>query len=574
MDGSEPYSILLRSIPAFAALDARHLQLLYSFCALRVLAKGEAASIAGAGVDELRIIVTGRVAAIDGGAAEAGQGEAIEAEAYFKRRPACATAVALRETVLLTLSWDDLTAAFHAEPPLVAACLSCLWPQTAGGRQGGAKLLRLAVCPAGSQKHLDPGVSEALLKVLEEITDVRVLGRKSFGAGMPGAISLASPETAHWLQEQELEFGLTVTFADETDLDFAKDAIAEADGILFIAENGEPSLSVLERHALDIRGAHACRLAIAAGKGRSRDAAQWVAPRRYRSHQLTDFDSPRAVRLLCEAAIGAGWPVAVASRGVYAAAIFGALQAFEASGKAATYLAAAGSAVLPAGLLACGAEFSAIDAVFYELANPLLWKRAARTEAGLFEPAPLDHFLAQALHGLEIGLAGQPFAAVSRSLTDGAPRVHGEGRLNAAVRAGIVPAGLLPPLILDDGTILVSGEGETDALISAAESLSGLPVWAVSIAPAPLGRSPMSYRSLAGAAQFRLTPPPIDRSVRIDTVLGAALQAGTSVGGPHSFVIPIPEGITPMDWPEWERIRDAAYRWTEAELIARNAASD
>jgi hypothetical protein len=84
----------------------------------------------------------------------------------------------------------------------------------------------------------------------------------------------------------------------------------------------------------------------------------------------------------------------------------------------------------------------------------------------------------------------------------------------------------------------------------------------------------MNYRSLAGAAQFRPTPPPIDWSVRIDTILGAALQAGTSIGGPRSFVIPIPEGITPMDWPEWERLRDAAYCRTEAELIARNAASD
>jgi hypothetical protein len=81
----------------------------------------------------------------------------------------------------------------------------------------------------------------------------------------------------------------------------------------------------------------------------------------------------------------------------------------------------------------------------------------------------------------------------------------------------------------------------------------------------------MTYRSLTGATRFRLTEPSIDRRVRLETVLGAGAPRDTSAAGRRSHAIPIPEGITPMDWPEWERLRDAAYQWASKEL-AKGAA--
>src|SRR5262249_6412845 len=159
--------------------------------------------------------------------------------------------------------------------------------------------------------------------------------------------------------------------------------------------------------------------------------------------------SPGAIRLLCQALLGKGHTAAFASRGVYAASVLGVLQAFENQGVPPGCLVAAGSAVLPAGLLACGVQLSAIEAIFRELAKPMLWKRAVRTGAGLGDPAGFDHFLAGALKGLEFEAAGRPFAAVTRCLSDGAAMVHREGLLYGAVRAGIAPAGIFPPLITD-----------------------------------------------------------------------------------------------------------------------------
>ena len=155
-----------------------------------------------------------------------------------------------------------------------------------------------------------------------------ILRRESFGS-----LALDAPETAHWLQEQELEFEATVVVADGADASFAKDAIEEGDDIVFIASSGSSALSSLEQHALDRRGKDRCRLIIAKDEGISlKNAADWIAPRSYRSAQLVDFASPKEAALMAATLLGKGIAVAATSCGAYAASILGALQAFEANG--------------------------------------------------------------------------------------------------------------------------------------------------------------------------------------------------------------------------------------------------
>jgi hypothetical protein len=262
---------------------------------------------------------------------------------------------------------------------------------------------------------------------------------------------------------------------------------------------------------------------------------------------------------------------------VYAAAIMGAIQAFEARGLYADSLGAAGSAVLPLGLLGSGFTASSIESVFAGLANPALWRRAARVEAGLFEAAPVDRYLVERLPRFEIAMSRIPFAAVSRSLSRGDAEVLRTGRLHGAVRANLVPGGVLPPLIKDDGTILVSGENEIDALLDAVQRLTASPVFLLSAKAPPLGTSETPYRDVAQGGPFRLvpfhTPPSIDRRVRLETILAAAAgKLPSNMPAGFHFAIPIPEGITPLDWSAWELLRDAAFLWTAGELEQRGFA--
>ncbi len=562
MSGNGPYLQLLSAIPAFAGLGAKHIRALYSYCALKVLAKGEAASVAGAGVNELQIIVSGRVTGGESGGVEAGRGAAIAARAFFTQQPAAENSVALRETVLLTLAWEDLLDALRADPGLLGALVSTL-PQA--NHVKAARPSRLVICPAGAKGDLEPAVSDALLQAFESVAEVRLIGSKSFGAGMPGAISMADPQTAHFLQAQEFDFDLTITIAGE-DLDFTKQAIETTDEVLFVAQGKDAALSALEEHAIEMRGRSNCRLLLPKAGIPSKEVSAWLSCRSYRTTQRTDAGSPQELSLMCSAVAGKGKAIAAASCGVYAAAIWGALQACEECGMAPVALTAGGSAILPAGLLAHG-DFARAEAIFRELANPALWKRASRADAGLCDPAALDSFLVDALRDLQISISPRPFAAISHSLSEGRAEVHREGRLHGAVRAGLAPAGILPPLILDSGAILVSGEFETEALQAAAGTLTPSPALFIHTKAQPPGYTAMTYRELSAALSYRLTPfqslKAIDKNVRIETILGSPSWHNIShKADAGSFLIPIPAGISSMDWPEWANLREVGYAWT------------
>lgn len=576
MDSSSRIIRFLAGVSQFSAMDAQQLTRLYGFTALKVLSKGDAATVAGGDADELRIIVSGRLAEHGKGpdAQEFGQGAALAADAFFAQSPAPATLIALRDTVLLTLSWADLSAAFRAHPDLLETCFATFSRNGATVPPPLSPPSRLVLCAASAKGRLDAAVKDAFVSALEDSAEVRILRRESFGS-----LALDAPDTAHWLQEQELEFDVTVVVADGADASFARDAVEEGDDIVFIASSGSSALSNLEQHALDRRGKDRCRLIIAKDKGiPPKNAADWIAPRPYRSTQLVDFTSPKEAALMAATLLGKGTAVAATSCGVYAASILGALQAFEASGAPPSCLAAAGSAILPAGLLASGASLAETEAVFRELAEPLPWKRAAKPDAGLFEAAAIDAMLALALPECNIGLTARPFIAVSLSLSENAPKLHREGRLHNAVRAGLTPPGVLPPYISDDNDIIVSGENEVEALAAAAGKLSASPLVFLYPSVPALGPSDMSYRQLAGPS-FRLTPfqgpSTPEKRLRLETVLGAVSSKTPSslpAAASQCFAIPIPYGISPMDWAEWGQLRDTAFEWTSAEIVTHGLA--
>ena len=188
----------------------------------------------------------------------------------------------------------------------------------------------------------------------------------------------------------------------------------------------------------------------------------------------------------------------------------------------------------------------------------------------MFEAAAIDAMLALALPECNIGLTTRAFVAVSLSLSRSAPKLHREGRLHNAVRAGLTPPGVLPPFISDDGDILVSGENEVDAIAAAAGKLSASALYFLHPGVPPLGASDMSYRQLAGPSS-RLTPfqgpSTPEKRLRLETVLGAVSSRNLhSVRLPNlnsqCFAIPIAEGVSPLDWGEWVRLRDSAFEWT------------
>lgn len=573
MEDASHFAQALRSATAFASLTASQFEQLYRFCSLKVLAKGEAATVAGSPVDELHIVLAGCLTTAEGTepAQDFGRGQALEETAFFTHGEARFTLVARRESVLLSLAWDDLLAATRVDPGILASSLTVKWDKHSAPPLNPAKPSRFVLCPAGAANKVDSHVVAALLQAFEAMGDMRLLTRTSFGAGLPGAITMDEPQAVHWLQEQETAFDLTVIVADPAEVDFSNEAIEAADEVILVAGGHDPSLGAFEKHAFDA-ARERCRLLLPKGQGfPGKDSASWIAPRPCRAVHRVDVTSAEAINRFCSTILGRGIAVAAASRGVYAAAIAGALQALEASGIRPGCLGAAGSAILPAGLLASGMGKSEMASIFGALSSPHLWRRAARAEAGLFEATPLDRYLVDNLSDLQIEACHVPFVAVSRSLSAAGPELHRTGRLRGAIRANLAPPGILPPLVIENGAILASGEGETAALLGAVQALTPSPIIYLHAKGPSLGTSSMSYRDLAQTGLFRLTPfhlaSPVDWRLRLETVLATLGEVSPPpTGEKYSFEIPIPESVMPLDWDEWAALQDAAYEWTLAEL--------
>ena len=546
----------------------------YSF--LKVLTSGQIGLSEGDEVGELLIVASGRLSLSSrtGARGEAGRGDAIEPQAFFSRGLSTVSAVAVRETLLLALSWDDFLGACRFSLPLLESLLSVQAARLAAGRYYDPPPARLFLCPAGGGETptVPDETVQALLAGFEAHGEVRLLKRDSFGGALEGAITLGAPETAHWLQEQEQSFDLTLIIADGADDGFNRDAIREADEILLIASGRDTSLSPVEQRAIQSRGAEKCRLLLPLTNDRRPPRAEeWTSNRPCKSVHAFDMSSPRDIEAFCAVILGKGVAVAAISSGVYAAAVLGALQAFEAVRLNMFQFAAAGSAVLPAGLVASAAEPSAAASIFRALSRGDIWKRSSRLDIGIYDATPLDKLLVEFLPDIDISELDHPLLAVSKSISTGTAEVHKSGRLRGAIRAGLAPAGILPPLILEDGSILVSGENEAEALVRELQASSSLPTVLIVPKGPPAGLSGTPYRDLATGGFSRLTPfqsaPQIDPKVRLESILSCGGGAAPPpFGEDYRFTIPIPDGIMPLDWSAWTVLRDAAYDFTASEL--------
>lgn len=560
------------------AADTAEIEALRPFLHLGVLQKGETLFDAGKPVDTASFIVSGRIAArhAAGEAQEFGRGDWLGARTLLTAEPAEFTARALRETVVMQLPRDDLAAALAASPAFARKLMiTCEW-ETRGESRAMPAPSRLVVCRIGGDGHLEPAVIDAFGSAFDAVANVRVLRPESFGAGLPGGISFAAPETQHEFQEQEQEFDLTIIPLSPPIDDATLRAVEEADEILFIAQgSGDAAVATanpLLKHAMGTRGAGACRAVIVKEAHATRAAFASC-----RSVHRVDAADDTAFQPLARLMMGVDLSVAALSTGVQGAAVWGALHAAATSGVRIGAIGAGGSAVVACALFAgIAGKTVRSDRLFEGLSETFAaLRRAARPDHALYEPRAVDEFLVAALPDLDIAEYDTPHVAVSSDLSaSGAAFLHRSGKLRALVRTGLTPPGLLPPVITEEGRILVSGAHHGLSLVTALKRLTPSPVLQIETRNAPLGPTTASYRDLSGGAGFRL--PGLggharhDRRLSLETLLAETACARShlpdAIPDVMQWLIPMPEGIGPLDWGAWRVLYDIGYEWASARI--------
>lgn len=583
-DGDDALACVL----GLAGGERREIEALRPYLHLVVLETGDALHREGEPADALSAVVSGRLARRDGdgSAADYGPGDWIGAAAFLAGEASPATVTAIRESVILQIAREDF-------PFALAAC-PALWRmlRESGMLERGTDHSivrkpprRLAVLKAGEEHRLGASLADALTSAFERHGEIRFIGSGSFGAGMPGAINLDTPQAQHWLQEQELEFDLTIIPADLSDEVTARQTLAEADEILILAEEADlPGLeaSPFVEHAFATRGRHACRLAILpAGKARGRRAAS-PPPMDCRSRHVLATTSADGFEPLARLILGKAASVAAVSSGAHAAAIWGALHAMDEAGLTIGALGGAGSAAFPLALLARAGGASRMAAAFEGLAQAAAQlRRPTRPDYGLFDPRPLDEFFVSALPDLDIAHLEMPFLTVLDDLSARSAELFRAGKVRGLVRSGILAPGVLPPVIIGSGKILVSGETRPDLLARHMGAANPGPLFILEAKSAPLGPSSLGYRDLLAAPTFRLPgrsqAQPADPRLALESQLcelasrrRAPVPSGAGIVHWH---IPVPEGVTPLDWHAWRALHDTAYEWAAAQIDTMRSAN-
>ncbi len=167
-----------------------------------------------------------------------------------------------------------------------------------------------------------------------------------------------------------------------------------------------------------------------------------------------------------------------------------------------------------------------------------------------------EHFADRLIGELEI-----PFFAISTNLTQGAYRVHREGKLREALRASISLPGILPPIVAD-GQVLVDGAVLNNFPVDVMRDLHRGRIVGVDVAQAPQGLSADEFSDPPGffgwtiSNWFGSAPPIANLLMRAATV---SVNPLAHRGLTDVLVTPPLAGVELRDWKAYDLAVQAGY---------------
>jgi NTE family protein len=166
-----------------------------------------------------------------------------------------------------------------------------------------------------------------------------------------------------------------------------------------------------------------------------------------------------------------------------------------------------------------------------------------------------------------------PFFCISTDLAAARPRVHRSGLLRRALRASISLPGVLPPVVDEDGGLLVDGAVLNNFPVDVAQSLHRGPIVGVDVAR-QLTITPEDFKDPPGffswvAAHGLQTAPPVASLL----MRAATLAVDPWIGRKQTDILILPE-MADIDLQDWKRFDDAVAAGYEAATAALASSQD
>jgi len=592
---------LVRSTAIFRELSDEQLTAIWSQAKVLTLQRGDVLVRQNTPADSVFIVVSGRfevwVDGQDRAINEIGAGEPIGEIGFFSGANRTATILAARDSVVLELDRPSFNNVALEVPAIYQTLLSALARRLAGNSARVDNIPQVGVARtvaviAGGREPIAPAFYERLGRVIARTGKGLMLDHAGVQGRFPGQ-GPDEPAVSSWLNAIENDNELVVFLCDDTLTDWTRKAIRQADQVIVVVAGAGPAdLNPIEEFAFATHPPARRRLVRLHERrtGWVDGTAAWLRDRDVAMHHHVALEDDRDIKSLHRFVTGRALGFVAAGGGGFGPAHIGIYKAFLEHGVNFDILggASVGAAVLAGfALLKSPEEVDLAAHDIFVLSKG--FKHFTLPRYALLDHVVFDQALRRAFMGIAVEDAWRPYFAVT-TLLDGSwqgPYLMRNGPLWKAVRAsGSLPA-ILPPVISDDGRLLVDGGVVDNVPLRPMNTLKSGPNLVTHFGVRrPAQRFKVDYMSIPGRWQLArslLTRAGRDRLPQVPGPIGV-LQRCLVLNqdpdllpvGPLDLVLPVPElpGASLMDFDRHVEVFEGAYHWCRSRIDELGAQND
>jgi len=475
-----------------------------------------------------------------------------------------ATVIAMRDSEILALPKTSFYAAARKDPALMAevARLTVTRSRQAAPRVGSgapAVFALIGVSPG-------PSIRSRVERLERYIMDL------GFTVTVLGSETQAAP--TEWFSTVEQRHDVVLFVAEHGEEAWTHLAARQVDRVLLVGRGDQappfaPSAfagrAVHEHRLMDLILVHP------SGRSTPQGSAAWLdatpATRLFHVREGEDADLRRLARILTGTSVG----LVLSGGGARAYAHIGIIRALRAAGEPIDFIGGTSmGAIIGAGCargwdddeIARRIREAFVDSSpLTDIALPLI----AMTRGRLVGQRLREHFEDVLIEDLWL-----PFFCVSSNLTTGEYHLHQRGRLRRALQASSSLPGVMPPVIWEDGSVLVDGAVTNNMPTDIMRRLHRGAVVGVDVAVAKAlsaddVKRPASLWRWILSGEWRKGPPVVSLLIRVATVSTQREQAVTREAC-DLMVAPVIEGVELRDWKAFTPAVDAGFAAMQASL--------
>ena len=427
--------------------------------------------------DDVFVVVNGRLRTViddpEGGSRvleEAGRGTAVGELALLTGEARAATVVAVRDSDLVRLpkaAFDTLLERHpHAMMRIARAAAMRLRRSSQQPARGGSAAVTFALVPARPGAPL-PALARRLAAALGAAGEVAhvTAGDVDRALGRPGVAQAGDGESGHdtvvaWLSAQERGHRHVVLEADAAWTPWTRRCLRQADRVLVVARAGDdPAPGEIEAAMRASASAPRVELVLIHDDAAARPAgtAGWLAPRAVAMHHHVRLGADRDIERLARRVGGRAIGLVLGGGGARGFAHIGMLRALA---EDRMDIDVAGGTSIGALIAAAHAHGLSVDDMM-EIAKSFASRRKLLDRTlpltSLMAARKVTAFYQHLFGDARVEDLWTPLFAVSSSLSRARAIVHRTGPLWSTVRASTAIPAIFPPLLGEDGDVLVDG---------------------------------------------------------------------------------------------------------------------